>query len=688
MRTDRAADQSSVQAKSRGRLAAFASRATVLIAGIALVTAASAQTSVLDPNYPSGSPLSGQTQSGDDTGSQQNEGSGNTYYPQPSQRVGPTEIQPVQSDSSQLDQRENTVDTDNGTDAAGQNDSDQRTGSGRNGLRTQGTNPADTETSRTVRPALPNEFEKFVAERIGHPLPRFGANLIVPSARNFALPSTTTVPPGYKLAPGDQVFIGLSGSIEGSVSRTIDTDGKIFLPHVGEVNLAGVSYVDLKTAIEKAVGIKYRGFDVAVAVTRLRGIRVYVTGFANVPGAYSVNSLSTLVNAVLAAGGPSSGGSFRSIKLFRNGELISDFDLYDFIRNGDKSKDAVLQNQDVIYIEPLGAQVALTGSVNDQAIYESKPGESVADLLRYAGGLNDLADKSRVVIYTLSNAATVGGVTVPRDAFATTPAAGGDIIDALSTGTLAQPLERQNVLVRLDGEVNRPGDYFVKPGTELGTVIAQAGGLTPRAFVFGTNLKRLSVQKQQRESFDEAVQQVELTLASAPLASDPSLNPAGRAAQLASARAVLDRLRAAEPDGRVVLPVEADSQALPSSLVLENDDTVFIPPRPTTIGVFGAVYRPASFLVEGTEPLRVRDYLSKAGGPLRVADKGQIFVIHANGAVATKHDGALSARVLPGDVIFVPVKTANISFLTKLAQISAVLFQAGLGAAAFVAVTQ
>jgi protein involved in polysaccharide export with SLBB domain len=114
---------------------------------------------------------------------------------------------------------------------------------------------------------------------------------------------------------------------------------------------------------------------------------------------------------VLAAGGPSSGGSFRSIELFRNGELVSNFDLYDLILNGDKTKDVLLQNQDVIRIDPVGDQVAVTGSVNQEAIYEAKPGETSADVIRYAGGFNGLADRSRVILYRLSEA-DKGGIEV------------------------------------------------------------------------------------------------------------------------------------------------------------------------------------------------------------------------------------------------------------------------------------
>lgn len=543
-------------------------------------------------------------------------------------------------------------------------------------------------TAKLPPPSTLGEFELYVERSIGRRLPRFGSNLLLPEARDFAVPATATVPPQYVLGVGDIVSVQLSGSIEGDVEKQIDADGNVFIPRVGSVHVAGVRYADLRARIAAAVGKQFRSFTTNVSVRQLRGIRVYVTGFANDPGAYTVNSLTTLVNAVLSAGGPSSGGSYRSVKLYRRGVEVADFDLYGLVRGGSRTNDAVLQNEDVLFIGPVGAQVAVVGSVGEEAIYEAKPGESLGTLVDLAGGANVLADGSRLVLYRLGNLDRVGAVEVSRAAAGSTLAVGGDIIQIVSQGTLQRPIERQSVLVRLEGEVSKPGNYFVPAGTSLGDVVARAGGLTPRAFVYGTRLVRQSVRAQQRQGFLDAVDQLDVSLAAAPLTSSGVGDAAERTAQVASARAVLDRLRRAEPDGRVVLDVPADAAALPAALVLENNDTVLVPPRPTTVGVFGAVYRPSSFLFDEARPLRVVDYLERAGGPIRVGDKGQIFVVRANGEVLPRRRGALTARVLPGDVVFVPVRTSSNSLFAKIRDIAQVLFQFGLSAAVVTAATR
>lgn len=659
-------------------LAGRSSRARVVLRhGLSIVVLIAAvgpaqaqQYDALGRNLPYGSPVGSDQQQGQQqTG--QTQQSQSSAYPLPAERTGPTQIEDTAAGSSAQLRGEDTLDT-----------------TGTTTVRGTAANRQQTLNQLPVLPPPPNEFERLVQQRLGRPLPRFGTGLIVPSSRNYSVPTTTTVPASYKLGPGDEIFIGLSGSIEGSVSRQVDSNGRVFLPRVGQINLAGVSYGDLKEVIERAVGIRYRGFNVSVAVTRLRGIRVFVTGFANNPGSYTVDSLSTLVNAIFAAGGPSAGGSFRSVRLIRNGETVSDFDLYGFLRGGDRSRDAVLQNGDVLYIAPLGEQVALTGSVNQEGIYEARPGESLDDLLRYAGGVTALADPDRLVLYKLANANTVGGVEVTRQTYAAQPVAGGDIVQVLAKGTLANPLERQTVVVQIEGEVNKPGNYVVQPGTSFDQVLTLAGGTTPRAYVYGTNFQRVSVRRQQRESYEEAIRQLEVTLAGAPLTTDTSLSAEQAAAQNAAGRALLDRLRLQQPDGRIVLPIQPDGAGLPGNLALENNDTIVVPPRSSTVGVFGAVYRPASFLIEGQRPLRVRDYIAQAGGTLRLADTRDIFVVHANGAVVSKRSGALGQYVLPGDVVFVPTKTQNVSLLARIAQISSILFQGALSAATVVAVTR
>ena len=532
-------------------------------------------------------------------------------------------------------------------------------------------------------PPAPGEFQSYIQRLLGRNIPLFGAKLVLPALRDFAAPATSTVPPDYVVQPGDTIDIALAGSLDGSVSRTVDTDGRVFLTGVGALRVAGVRNSDLRDVIAREIRTKYRGFTVAVTITKLRGIRVYVTGLANNPGAFTVSGLSTLANAVFQAGGPNSGGSWRAIKLYRNGHELADFDLYQLMRGGSRVNDIQLQNEDVLFIPPAGPQVAVVGSVNEEAIYEARENENVQDMLAAAGGPNTVGDASRFVLYRAGDPDQVGPQQLEMRVAAHTLIQPGDIIQLLSTGTLAMPIERQKVMVRIEGEVRRPGIFSVDPGTNMAAVIAQAGGLTANAYPFGAKLTRESERLQQQESYIAAVNQLEMLVATAPLNANMTIAGGESAAQMVAARSVIEQLRQARPDGRIVLDIASDAIDLPGSIALQNNDTIFVPSRSSTVGVFGAVYRPSSFLIDSYgNRMKVRDYIDMAGGTLRIADRGGVFLVRANGSVISKKRGALSERVLPGDVVFMPIRTQPNMFWTKLSSMASTLLALGLSATA------
>lgn len=527
------------------------------------------------------------------------------------------------------------------------------------------------------RPA--SEYERFVSTVAGKPLRRFGTELLLPEAKGFAVPPVAAVPADYRLNPGDELLLGLTGSVQASGLRlTIDPEGRIFIPRVGAIRVGGVRYGDVHGVIERQVARQYRGFTLEVAVGKLRGVTVYVTGFAAKPGAYTVGSLSTLVNAVLAAGGPSEGGSFRSVQLRRNGKLVSDFDLYDLLLRGDRGGDAVLQNGDVLFVAPAGDQVAVIGSVNREAIFEIAPGETLSDALLYAGGISTVADGTRLMMLDSLARSTTGWTEVSAADARVRKAQRGDVLRVLSNVDLARPMGQQSVLVTISGEVAKPGRYYFKPGTSMAEVVAAAGGLTAHAFPYASVITRESVKQQQRQSFDRAIEDVELLLTAQPVT---SVNRAAliQPANLTLVKSVVEQLRKREPNGRLVFDLPVDAPALPGDLVLENNDTIHVPQRPVTVGVFGAVPSPASFAYRpgGT----IGGYIASAGGVQKLGDKKSIFVVRANGTVISDGRRVLRAPALPGDLIYVPIEANRGEFWARLRDITGSLFSGFVGAA-------
>ena len=197
------------------------------------------------------------------------------------------------------------------------------------------------------------------------------------------------------------------GLVDADVRAVVDRSGRISIPRVGPIFVSGVRYADLADTISKRVGQVFRNFELSASLGRLRGLRVFVTGYVSRPGAYSVTSLSTLTAALTQSGGPTAAGSFRNVTLRREGKVLAVFDLYDFLLKGDRSADRVLQPDDVIQVGPVGPQVALIGSINQPALFEIKAGETVRDVVAMAGGFSALADRSRLTLERLGDRSDV-----------------------------------------------------------------------------------------------------------------------------------------------------------------------------------------------------------------------------------------------------------------------------------------
>jgi len=243
-----------------------------------------------------------------------------------------------------------------------------------------------------------SDFQLLAEEVAGRTLHVYGRQLFDQIPTTFAPIDHNPVSADYVIGPGDELLIRAWGKIDLTSRLTVDRNGQISLPKIGTVMVAGLRYDQVESHLRSSIGNLYKDFELNVTLGRLRSIQIYVLGSARQPGAYTVSSLSTLVNALFASGGPSATGSMRHVQLRRNDRVISDFDVYNLLRNGDKSHDIQLLPGDVIYIPPVGPQVALLGSVNEPGIYETRGDTSVAAALEVAGGLTNLAGTDRVLL--------------------------------------------------------------------------------------------------------------------------------------------------------------------------------------------------------------------------------------------------------------------------------------------------
>lgn len=498
-------------------------------------------------------------------------------------------------------------------------------------------------------------------------------------------------PADYLIGIGDEVQVTLWGSVDADLRMTVDRSGRITIPRIGPVLVVGVRYGDLNDVIRARAAQVFKNFQVSTALGRLRSIRIYVTGFTAKPGAYTVSSLATVVTGLIRAGGPSAAGSFRQIEVRRNGQVVAQFDAYDLLLKGDKTTDIALQAEDVIHIGPIGPQVAVLGSVNKPVIAELKPGENVDDVLAMAGGFSAVADRSRVSVERLSERTERRIVELQLPAQLKASIGNGDVMRAYSSVNAELPQYKQYKRVLVEGEVTKPGEYVLAPNATLTDAIQAAGGLTPQAYIFGTDFSRESVRKSQQENYDRALRdlETELTRFTATQRTASADEAQAQTARANGTSRLIQRLRAVRPSGRIVLQLEPDAQILPT-LTVESGDRLMIPPKPTTVGVFGSVFNAGSYLWNtGTS---VDEVLKQAGGPTRGADSSSIFVLRANGGVISARQASggwigfssnfVSLQALPGDTVFVPEEMDKTTFIQAAKDWTQILYQFGLGVAA------
>lgn len=787
-----------------------------------------------------------------------------------------------------------------------------------------------------LEPLKPNDFQKFVLETAGFKLPLHGQPFFEnlqfvqrnqlnnqPVVTPFAPVESSPVSADYPLGPGDQVLIRGWGSLEIDVRAVIDRNGMVNIPKVGAVSLAGVKFSQVEGVVRAAVAKLYKDFQLSVTMGQLRTITVYVVGQARRPGSYSLSGLSTLTTGLFATGGPNASGSMRRVQLKRAGQVVTEFDLYSFLAQGNNMGDVKLVDGDVIVIPEALGFVALVGKVNNPAVYEIKgANETLEQLLSVAGGLPVVADPRRAVLERLSpeqsqprrvedvvlnaqglktplkngdlitvnaitpelgNAVTLRGnvaqptrmawregmrvsdlipnkeTLISRDSvrrqnevlfdgnqreralrereimsedllddpvldvridqkglrearlkavsesekMANSPAAqaasqkvaakeydgrtataerearnieayresrqarmfsnqspikvnerntvpsvaesvgnsydeinwdyavierlnrkdlsvslvtfslnkvlnnpkdednhllqSGDVVTVFSATDMRVPIAKRRIMVRVEGEVNKPGIYQAKPSETLSAVLQRAGGLTPDAYLFGSAFYRDEVRKSQIDNLDKLVRRLEsessaqLAQASQSLgaSSDAAISQARILAAQQAQRQALERIRSLKPEGRIALGLEPDTANFLTKvpdLRLQNGDRFIIPTRPDFVYVYGAVNTESALIYKKDQT--VNDYL-KLAGVGSGADRDSVILVRADGSALTSNGswfGSINGmKVMPGDSIVMPDKLDReavwSSVVRNAKDLTQIFYQLGLGAA-------
>ena len=460
---------------------------------------------------------------------------------------------------------------------------------------------------------------------------QYGYSFFYKPPETFLPVQNVPVGPDYLIGPGDTVKILVWGSVQGEYTLMVDNNGQVAIPKVGVVHVSGLTYWQLRQVMDKEFSRQFTNFQLNVTLDNLRTIQVFVVGQARFPGSYAVSSLSTLISALFAAGGPSKSGSMRDIQVRRGKCVVAHFDMYDFLLRGDKSKDIRLMSQDVIFIPPIGPLAAIGapkkekvgesaekgkaeqvtvetetpavgGPVKIPGIFELKNEKTLTDLLNLGGGLADTAFKGRVQVLRIQhhkemvlfeddlekvlqcygpdiplvdgdfvkifrvpdiveqNVKLAGAVKTPGDfgirhqmrVKDLIEYAGGLLMEAnqqeaeitrvtitpegpvtsrlyINLRNALRGSAKDNILLRpndyvfirtvpdwglyrlvkIEGEVKYPGNYAIKKGETLSSLLTRAGGFTNNAYPKGAFFTRVSVQKMQAEHLKQAIDKME-----------------------------------------------------------------------------------------------------------------------------------------------------------------------------------
>jgi protein involved in polysaccharide export with SLBB domain len=317
----------------------------------------------------------------------------------------------------------------------------------------------------------------------------FGAELFSTKNLTFEPNLRIATPANYMLGPDDELIIDIFGYSEATHRLKVNPEGNIRIPLLGPVQLSGLTIEQARKKIISQLTAIYSGIaagntSVSITLGSIRSIKINILGEVNMPGSYTLPSLATVFNALYASGGPNKNGSFRSIKVIRNGKTIANVDVYEFLVKGEIKGNIRLMDQDIIKVNSYLNRVELKGEVKRPAYYEVTKNETLAEVIGFAGGFTDVAYKDRIKV-TRNTHKERSVADVPNEMFGIFTPQSGDVFE------IGKIIDRFVNRVEIKGAVFRPGIYAIEDNFTLSKLIKKADGVTEDAFTSRAIIYRL-----------------------------------------------------------------------------------------------------------------------------------------------------------------------------------------------------
>ena len=487
----------------------------------------------------------------------------------------------------------------------------------------------------------------------------YGANLF---SGKFQAQRDDGLNPDYVIAPGDKIKMHIWGLMEANEVVTVDAAGKMYVPEIGAVKVAGVRARDLLGVVRGKIKTVYDdGVDVYVSILTATPVSVFVTGPVNKPGQYSGMPTDSLLAYLSQAGGINhKRGSFRKIRILRGNKPIAQADLYQFLRYG-KLPRFLFKDGDTILVEPQGSTVTVQGDARNPARFEFRNKTSNGqELTKYA--------RPNVSVTNIAISGTRNNqpwsAYQPHQRFKGMRLQDGDIVRFISDA------QAKDIDVTIEGSHLGNSYYAVNKGSRLQELLDYVSVDPNDADIKNIYIKRKKIAAQQRRNLEKSLHRLERAVLTAPAQSDGEASIRAKEASLVLK--FIENARKVRPQGRVVV----SDRGRVSNIRLEDGDVIVIPQKSDIVTIDGEVQIPQA-VVYATNA-SVLDYIANAGGFTKRADYEHLVVVKPNGKVKT----GVNLQVKPGDqiLVFPKIETKNLQFSKDLTQI---IYQIALGARVF-----
>ena len=469
----------------------------------------------------------------------------------------------------------------------------------------------------------------------------FGSQFFNSFQTSFMPVSAPNLDDSYVLDFGDVLRIQLIGQQDSIDSYQLERDGSINLPDIGKIYLAGLALADASKLIKSKVNQAYIGTNSFTSLENIRDVSVLLSGDVFNPGVYTLNGSSNMLHALNVAGGISSFGSYRSIKLIRDDKVIETLDIYDILINGKSSSRNRLRSGDVIFVEPRANVITLEGAFKRPFKYELISEENGSDAIQYANGLSIDADLSNIYLYRILD----GEIK-------SIPIANISQFNNIELNDEDRIFVRKHSFrnVKIQGAVVRPGNYKMIEGDTFFDLIENAGGYTSNAFPEGA----VYINKEAEEINLKAIQRLYDEFIDGLIA---ALQRSSSDVDISSLIALSQQLKDTEPNGRIIIDLTDDS----TQTLVKDRDTLVIPEQNNNIFIYGEVLSEGALLFKNGADLEF--YLDAASGLKEQANTESIFIMYPNGKTKQLNrkrnlfaNQSQKVVIEAGSIIYVPKK--------------------------------